>query len=153
MQLLLLFYSHYTYYHFSIIGGLLLGYDLGVISGALPIISKEFSLTIYEESLVASLLLIGCVLGACIGGIICDEIGRKKTVYVCCVIFLIGSITLALAQSAVMLYIGRIIIGFGVSISAIVDISYLAEISPREYKGDWLSDFECERVFVYVCVW
>ena len=117
------------------IGGLLLGYDLGVMSGALPIISKEFGMTTYQMELVTSLMLIGCVFGACIGGVICDRIGRKRSVYVVCLIFLLGSLIMALARSINVLFIGRVIIGFGVSISAIVDISYLAEVSPPEYRG------------------
>ena len=117
------------------IGGLLLGYDLGVMSGALPIISTEFGMTTYQMELVTSLMLIGCVFGACIGGIICDRIGRKRSVYVVCLIFLLGSIIMALAHSIIVLFLGRVVIGFGVSISAIVDISYLAEVSPPEYRG------------------
>ena len=117
------------------IGGLLLGYDLGVMSGALPIITEKFAMSTYQQELVTSLMLIGCVFGACIGGIICDRIGRKKTVYLVCLIFLTGSVIMTLANSINTLYIGRIVIGFGVSISAIVDISYLSEISPPEFRG------------------
>ena len=53
------------------IGGLLLGYDLGVISGALPLIADEFGMSIYQKELVTSLMIFGCVIGACIGGFIC----------------------------------------------------------------------------------
>jgi MFS family permease len=107
------------------IGGLLLGYDLGVISGALPALTKEFGLSIYEQELVTSLMLLGAVIGACFGGIVCDRIGRKKTVYMVCLIFLVGSVIMTFAQNITTLYVGRVVIGIGVSISAIVDISYL----------------------------
>jgi SP family galactose:H+ symporter-like MFS transporter len=117
------------------IGGLLLGYDLGVISGALPALTKEFGLSIYEQELVTSLMLLGSVVGACFGGIVCDSIGRKQTVYMVCLVFLVGSVIMTLAQNILTLYVGRVVIGIGVSISAIVDISYLAEISPTEYRG------------------
>lgn len=117
------------------IGGLLLGYDLGVMSGALPIITREFGLSVYQQELVTSLMLFGCVIGACGGGIVCDRIGRKRTVYIVCLIFLLGSIIMSTSHTLPMLYIGRVIIGFGVSVSAIVDISYLSEISPPEYRG------------------
>lgn len=117
------------------IGGLLLGYDLGVISGALPALTIEFGLSTYEQELVTSLMLLGAVIGACFGGIVCDSIGRKQTVYMVCLIFLIGSVIKTLAQNIITLYVGRVIIGIGISISAIVDISYLAEISPAEYRG------------------
>jgi MFS family permease len=117
------------------IGGLLLGYDLGVISGALPMLRKEFHLSIFQQELVTSLMLIGCAIGACFGGFICDRIGRKRTVYIVCFIFLLGSVIMALSESISAIYLGRIVIGFGVAVSAIVDISYLTEISPPEYRG------------------
>lgn len=117
------------------IGGLLLGYDLGVISGALPMLANEFDLSVYQQELVTSLMLVGCAIGACFGGIICDKIGRKRTVYVVCLIFLLGSVIMTLSRSISVLYFGRIVIGFGVSVSAIVDISYLTEISPPEFRG------------------
>ena len=124
------------------IGGLLLGYDLGVISGALPLIAEEFGMSIYQKELVTSLMIFGCVIGACIGGFICDSIGRKRTVYLVCLIFLIGSVMMTLSRNIVTLYIGRVVIGIGASISAIVDISYLAEISPPEYRGAVVSTNE-----------
>jgi MFS family permease len=117
------------------IGGLLLGFDLGVISGALPMLTEEFHLSIYQQELVTSLMLVGCAVGACFGGIICDRVGRKRTVYVVCFLFFIGSVIMALSDRVAVIYLGRIVIGFGVSVSAIVDISYLTEISPPEYRG------------------
>ena len=68
------------------VGGFLFGYDLGVISGSLPLLSDEFELSDVEEEMVVALQAVGSVLGACIGGYVCDHIGRLKTVclYVYC---------------------------------------------------------------------
>jgi sugar porter (SP) family MFS transporter len=117
------------------IGGLLLGYDLGVMSGALPALAEEYNLSINQQELLTSLMLVGCVFGACVGGFICDGIGRKRTVYTVCVLFLLGAIIMSSARSLTVLYFGRLVVGLGVSISAIVDVSYLTEISPPEFRG------------------
>ncbi len=117
------------------IGGLLFGYDLGVISGALPSLSSEFSLNTREKELVVGILQAGCVAGSMVGGSICDYIGRKKTIFLVCLIFTISGILLWFSKNYAMLVIGRFIVGIGVSISAIVDIAYLTEVSRLEFRG------------------
>ena len=98
------------------VGGLLLGYDLGVISDALPSVTAYFGLTTTQQELATSLMLFGCVLGALTGGSICDYFGRKMTVFIVAFMFLIGSIVLALSYSIETLFAGRVIIGVGVAI-------------------------------------
>ena len=117
------------------IGGLLFGYDLGVISQALPLLKDEFLMTINQQELCASLLTIGAVVGSLFGGYMCDLIGRKKTIYFTSIIFIIGSLLLSLSANLIQLYIGRFIVGIGVAISAIADVSYLTEISPEKHRG------------------
>ncbi len=112
-----------------------MGYDLGVITKALPDVAAFFKLSIEEEELVTSLMLIGCVFGSLIGGTICDYFGRKITVYLVALIFLVGSIIIAMSYSYSSLLAGRFIVGLGVAISAIVDVSYLSEVSPPEWRG------------------
>eukprot|EP00607_Mallomonas_marina_P002473 CAMPEP_0182429380 /NCGR_PEP_ID=MMETSP1167-20130531/27486_1 /TAXON_ID=2988 /ORGANISM="Mallomonas Sp, Strain CCMP3275" /LENGTH=504 /DNA_ID=CAMNT_0024612967 /DNA_START=226 /DNA_END=1740 /DNA_ORIENTATION=- len=127
---------------FGSIGGLLFGYDLGVISGALPNLTEEFQLSTTEQEMVVSLMVLGCFIGAIFGGYVCDRIGRLKTFYLVNFVFLTGSLILGFTTNIVLLFIGRIIIGAGVSISAIVDITYLTEISPIEYRGAVVSTNE-----------
>ena len=127
---------------FGSVGGLIFGYDLGVVSGALPHLTKDFNLSTIQEECVVSFMIIGCVIGALIGGSICDRIGRSKTFLFVCSIFIIGSTIMFFAQSITYVYLGRIVIGVGVSVSAIVDISYLTEISPIEYRGAVVSSNE-----------
>ena len=85
--------------------------------------------------MVTSTLYVGCVVGACLGGSVCDYYGRRSTVFIVSGIFVAGSLLIALADFVTQLYIGRFIVGVGVAISAIVDVSYLTEISPDEYRG------------------
>jgi SP family galactose:H+ symporter-like MFS transporter len=124
------------------IGGLLFGYDLGVISMALPLITTEFNLTSVQTEMVAGFLMVGCTLGALVGGSIADCIGRKRTVYLTCWVFIIGSIMLSCATSVNLLLCGRVIVGIGVAISAIVDVAYLTEVSPNRYRGAIVSTNE-----------
>eukprot|EP01035_Chromulina_nebulosa_P021559 gene21559-27914_t len=84
----------------------------------------------------------GCVFGASIGGSVCDYFGRRITVFIVSIVFIIGALIQALAPTVSILYIGRFIIGIGVAISAIVDVTYLNEISPLEYRGAVVSTNE-----------
>ena len=117
------------------IGGLLFGYDMGVISQALPLLKDDFDMTVEQEELFTSLLVIGGIMGCLIGGYICDIFGRRFTMMIVAGIFILGSIILSLSNSLPSLYVGRFIVGCGVTISAIADVSYLSEISPEKYRG------------------
>ena len=117
------------------IGGFLFGYDLGVISQALPLLTNQFSLSIEQQELFSSLILAGQIFGSLMGGYICDKIGRKGTIFFVCIIFIIGSCILTFADELTTLYVGRFIVGIGVAISAIADVSYLTEVSPDRHRG------------------
>lgn len=95
------------------VGGLLFGYDIGVISQALPALKTDFFLTVTQEEAVTSIMLAGCIFGACLGGSICDWVGRRRAVFLVCAIFVFGSCILALAKSISLLYFGRFVVGVG----------------------------------------
>ena len=121
------------------LGGLLFGLDLGCISGALPQIVNAFDLTERQSELVVSFLYIGGGLGAAIGGSLCDAAGRKSAILVTDVVFLLGAVILFFSPSLAVVLLGRIVMGFGVAVSAIADVSYLHEISPPEWRGSIVS--------------
>lgn len=121
------------------LGGLLFGYDMGCISGALPQMASTFSLTERQQEMVVSFLYLGGGLGAAIGGSLCDTAGRRMAILVTDVIFLVGAAILYLSQSLAVILIGRIVIGFAVAVSAIADVSYLHEISPSAWRGSVVS--------------
>ena len=121
------------------LGGLLFGLDLGCISGALPQIVSAFDLTERQSELVVSFLYIGGGLGAAIGGSLCDAAGRKAAILVTDVVFLLGAVILYFSPSLAVVLFGRIVMGFGVAVSAIADVSYLHEISPPEWRGSIVS--------------
>lgn len=121
------------------LGGILFGYDLGVISGALPSLASSLQLTDSQSETVVAFLFIGSVIGSFIGGHICDRIGRKSSILVCDCIFLVGSIVLALAPNYAVVLFGRIVVGMAVAVSAIADVSYLTEIAPEHHRGALVS--------------
>src|ERR1700735_5109267 len=73
------------------LGGLLFGYDTGVVSGALLFLKNSFGgLSSFQQELVTSLLLVGAAVGAAFAGRIADRIGRKPTVLITALIFVVG---------------------------------------------------------------
>lgn len=123
-------------------GGLIFGYDIGVISGTLSTLQSTFDLTSYEEGLVVSILYAGSIVGCIFGGPLCDFIGRWKTIQVQNAIFVLGAIITGLAINKSWLYLGRFLVGVASSISGLADVPYLTEIAPPEYRGILSGQYE-----------
>src|SRR3954453_23223251 len=113
-------------------GGLLFGYDTGVINGALEPMKAEFGLTPVTEGLVTSSLLVGAALGAIIGGRVNDTLGRKKTLTVLAVIFFVGTLAGVFAPNLGVMIPARVILGFAVGAASVASPVYLAELAPTE---------------------
>ncbi len=123
------------------LGGILFGYDMGVISGALPLLTNAFSLSQNQQQLVVGILYLGGGVGAAIGGTLCDAMGRKTAIVLTDVCFLLGAALLSLAAttSVEMLLVGRIVMGLAIAISGIADVAYLNELAPKEWRGSIVS--------------
>src|SRR6266513_5435451 len=93
---------------FAALGGLLFGYDTGVISGALIFIKREFGLTTTVEEIVVSGVLLGAALGAIVGGEAADLFGRRRVLLVTAAIFGIGALASAIAPSPPVLIVSRV---------------------------------------------
>ena len=117
------------------LGGLLFGFDTGVISGAIHFIKVEFYLNAYQEGFAVSSLMIACVIGALFAGPIADWTGRKKVLILCAVLFTISTILSALPRSFTELVIARFIGGMGVGMASVVSPMYIAEIAPAKIRG------------------
>lgn len=120
-------------------GGLLFGYDTGVISGALIFIRDEWNLDEQAQELVVSAVLIGATFGALVSGKITDVLGRKKVSFITAVIFTLGSIATGMAPSVEILIAGRIVIGVAVGIASFTVPLYISEISPSKSRGALVS--------------
>lgn len=120
----------------STLGGLLFGYDTGVISGALLYMKADLGLTSFTEALVVSSLLFpGAALGALLGGKLADRLGRKGSLLVCACLFLGGALTCATAPGVAVMVLGRVLLGFGVGAAAVTCPLYLAEMAPADRRG------------------
>ena len=124
------------------LGGLLSGYDTGVISGALLFINETWDLTDTIQGLVVSAVLIGAVIGAATNGILADIFGRKKIIMATSVIFILGSIMCAFAPNVIVLIISRMFVGLAVGIVNFVVPLYLSEISPKHLRGTLVSLYQ-----------
>ncbi|XP_026393099.1 probable inositol transporter 2 isoform X1 [Papaver somniferum] len=124
------------------IGGLLFGYDTGVISGALLYIRDDFKAvdreTVLQESIV-SMAVAGAIIGASIGGWMTDRFGRKTSILVADFLFFLGSIIMAAAANPAMLIGGRIFVGIGVGMASMTAPLYISEASPAKIRGALVS--------------
>ena len=124
------------------LGGLLSGYDTGVISGALLFINETWILPDTLQGFLVSSVLIGAVIGAATNGILADIFGRKKIILATALIFILGSIMCAFAPNVYILIISRIFVGFAVGIVNFVVPLYLSEISPKNLRGTLVSLYQ-----------
>jgi sugar porter (SP) family MFS transporter len=124
-------------------GGLLFGYDWVVIGGAKPFYEPFFGLVGDAQSWRAgwamSAALAGCLAGALLSGVITDRVGRKKVLIGAAVMFTWSAIWTALSQSFNGFIIARIIGGIGIGLASNVSPIYIAEISPAETRGKFVS--------------
>ena len=116
-------------------GGLLFGYDTGVINGALEPMKADLGLTTITEGLVTATLLIGAALGALIGGRMNDRLGRKTTLTIVAVVFFVGTLGGVFAPNIEIMLPARIILGFAVGAASVTVPVYLAELAPMERRG------------------
>jgi len=116
-------------------GGLLFGYNMGIIANAQDELIKQFNLGNLELGLLASSLLLGATIGSVAGGILTDLIGRKKATIITALVSIVGAISTALAPTFISLCILRIVLGFGVGLSSVGCPLYVSEMAPRERRG------------------
>lgn len=104
------------------IGGMLFGYDTGIISAVLVYIHKDIGhqLSSSEKELITSITSGGAFLGAIFAGATADRYGRKIAIYVGCVLFTIGAILQACSFSLAQMTVGRLVVGFGVGSAAMI---------------------------------
>jgi len=123
----------------SALGGMLFGYDIGVISGAILFIKKEFSLSPGMEEIVVSSVLLGSLIGAVAGGVLADRLGRRRLLIVTAIVFGLGAIGAALAPGTASLIAARVIAGAAIGIASFVAPLYISEIAPVAIRGKLVS--------------
>ncbi|MBM7656025.1 sugar porter family MFS transporter [Neobacillus cucumis] len=121
----------------STFGGLLFGYDTGVINGALPFMAKpdQLNLTPFTEGVVASSLVLGAAFGSLFGGRLSDNKGRRKAIMYLAILFLFSALGCVIAPNTTVMVIFRFLLGLAVGGASVVVPSYLAEMSPSARRG------------------
>lgn len=117
------------------LSSLLLGYDIGVTSGALLFIEEDFGLSSFQQEVFVSSLSLVSLLGALVAGRMSDAIGRRLTIAFASFVFFTGALTMALSPSYTVLMVGRIVTGVGVGFGFTVAPVYTAELAPPSSRG------------------
>ncbi len=124
------------------LGGILFGYDTAVISGTIIQVSQQFGLTTLQQGWYVGCALIGSILGVSCAGIISDRFGRRITMFVSSVLFLVSALGCAICMNFDQLVIYRIIGGVGIGVASIVSPLYISEISIAAYRGRLVSLYQ-----------
>lgn len=129
------------------LGGLLFGFDMAVIAGALPLVKQFFGLSPVQEGIFVSSALVGCIIGVLFTGSFTDKYGRKQAFIVASLLFLLSAIGCGFSPSYTLLILSRSIGGLGVGIASIVVPLYLAEISPSKFRGRSVTCYQLAITF------
>lgn len=121
------------------LGGLLFGYDTGVINGAIGPLKAHFVLDANWAGWATGCALVGCAIGAAIAGVLSDWLGRKKVLILSAILFFISAVGTALPKNITTFIIYRIIGGLGVGAASMSSPMYIAEISPARIRGRMVS--------------
>src|ERR687894_2203959 len=128
-------------------GGLLFGYDTGVINGALEPMQRDLGLSAFRIGVVAAILLLGAAVGAAIGGKLSDALGRRRMILMLAGIFFVGTVGCVLSPNYEVLALFRFVLGTAVGGASVTVPVYLAEISPYERRGGLVTRNEFMIVF------
>jgi len=124
-----------TLYFFGALGGILFGYDLGVISGVLPFIGKAWDLTSWDKGIITASLSVGAIVGALCSSRTNERLGRRRTIMVAAVIVIIGTLAATFSPTFFLLVVSRLIIGLGIGLSSSTVPTYLSELAPARLRG------------------
>jgi sugar porter (SP) family MFS transporter len=124
-----------TLYFFGALGGILFGYDLGVISGVLPFIGKAWSLTGWDKGVITASLSVGAIVGALFSSRLNEKLGRRRTIMVAAVIVIVGTVAASVSPTFALLIISRLVIGVGIGFSSSTVPTYLSELAPARLRG------------------
>lgn len=124
------------------LGGFLFGFDIAIITGAMPFFEKHFNLTPLELGAVNSSLLFGCILGSAVAGWVTDQWGRKKMMVLVSFLFAVTSLACGIAPTAAILASARFVGGLAVGAISMLSPMYIAEIAPARVRGRLTSMYQ-----------
>jgi len=127
--------NRFTLYFFGALGGILFGYDLGVISGVLVLISKQWNLNGFDKGVVTASISVGAMVGAGLATRLNNAIGRRRSIMVAAGVVILGTIACALAPNYPTLTVFRFLLGIGIGFSSATVPTYLSELAPMRIRG------------------
>jgi sugar porter (SP) family MFS transporter len=117
------------------LGGVLYGFDMGIIAAALVFVRSAFSLSTQLQEVVVSVVLIGAMLGAIVGGTVADKAGRRATLVWGGVIFIAGSVLAPLSPNVATLIAARALLGIAIGFTSVTAPVYVSELAPPQSRG------------------
>ncbi len=124
------------------LAGLMFGLDIGVISGALSFIAKQFSITETMQELIVSSMMFGAALGAILAGYLSSSFGRKRSLILSATLFVVSSLLCALAPSVGWLLAGRVLLGLAIGVATFTAPLYISEIADERRRGSMISTYQ-----------
>jgi len=124
-----------TLYFFGALGGILFGYDLGIIAAILVIIAKDWHLSGFQKGVVTASLSVGAMIGAAAASRLGDRLGRRRAIMAAALVVIAGTVACMLAQNLPELTIARGVIGIGIGCSSATVPTYLSELAPARLRG------------------
>lgn len=129
-------------YFFGAFGGILFGYDIGVMTGALPILQNDWGLADQAaiKGWITSAVMLGAIFGGISAGRLSDKIGRKLSILIAAIVFMVGSVLSAVApqDGSIYLIVVRVVLGLAVGAASALVPSYMSEMSPPRIRGKLL---------------
>lgn len=124
------------------VAGLMFGLDIGVISGALGFIAREFHASDTAQEWIVSSMMLGAALGALAAGRLSYSLGRKKALVFSAALFVVGALCCVLAHSVAVLIIARAILGLAIGIASFVAPLYISEVADDQRRGGLISVYQ-----------
>ncbi|TCC93613.1 MFS transporter [Pedobacter frigiditerrae] len=129
------------------LGGFLFGFDMAVISGVLPLVQKQFTLSAAQEGWFVSSALVGCIIGVAFSGELSDRLGRKKPLILTAILFIISALGCAIMPNLSGVICSRLIGGIGIGIASNVVPLYISEIAPSAIRGRLVTYYQFALTF------
>lgn len=129
------------------LGGFLFGFDMAVVSGILPLVSKQFLLSAFQQGWFVSSALVGCIVGVAVAGEFGDRYGRRRVLLLAAVLFLLSALGCGLLSNFSSIIVARIMGGIGVGIASSIVPLYISEIAPARVRGQLVTYYQLAVTF------